>query len=511
MKKVFTALTTLIFVVLLISVDVLADETRAQFEGSSRAKATSGLYRDAWDNFIEFPWFLGKLEKGNYLWTNLANLQSDNLPNNVNTNYQDTYSWSKDEKEDILGTPASWDSNNSYALGYAGNPVGSEGWNLGIVYNYQTLDSKTTADTPSGTGTYSTLNNQELLEHHWLMGGGFSVSEELKLGFAWYHNYNDQKLDSSSDTYDDDGNVNAENSTDYALKDQIETLSFGAYYQLNEDLAIAGYLDIDYNLTKVDQDTSVVTPNSVDDYEGTRNNTFYGNVDAKDFGFDLLGEVIKSWNGDFWNRTEFYLNLGYHPEDGDYTGSHDTRTLSGSSWNYYKDYDVDGDINWDEFNWSVEARSYINFGEKVHFAWAAYFGWYDVEQDFNYDRVTNPNSNNSYTSSINDNADYRTYTWSFPVALEIDFVKNLTGRLGARWNLSDYSGEYDSESGSGDDDVVAFPTTYKSSTDSDSKTSSTSYSFGLGWRFNEYLQIDLTDFTDLTDMNDWQLSCTLMW
>jgi hypothetical protein len=523
MKKIFTAVTTLTLVVFLISAGlVLADDTRAQFERSSRNKATSGLFKDAWDNFIDYPWFAGQLEKGNYLWTNLANLQSDNLPNDVNTGYQATNSWAKDEKENILGRPG-WDTNNSYALGYLGNPVGSEGWNVGIVYNYQTFDNKTTTDghqdVANGFTETSNMNKHEMLEHHWLLGGGFSVSDQLKLGLSWYHTYNDQKLESSIDSYSkfNDGTYQtSENDSNYKLIDQVETLSFGAYFQLSDDLSTDGYLDIDYNHAKINQDTSVVALAtnyaSITETEGSRNDTFYGNEDRKDFGFDILSRTTKMWNSDFWKKTSFYIWLGYHPQDGDYTGSQDSRNYNGSSWNYHKAYDVDGDVNWDTFNWGLEARSYVDFGERVHFAWSLVFNWYDVEQTYNYDWVTNPGDNSS-TTSIEDGVDYRSYNWSFPVALEIDFVKNLTGRLGARWNLADYKGDTKTSQGYTTGNPESYPTTYENSEKitTDSKTSSTSYSFGLGWRFNEYLQIDLTDFTDLTDMNDWQLSCTLMW
>jgi len=520
MKKAFTAVTTLTLVVFLLSAGlVLADDTRAQFEKSSRAKATSGLFKDAWDSFIDYPWFAGQLEKGNYLWTNLANLQSDSLPNDFNSSFQaNDYSWAKDEKEDILGTPDSKDSNNSYALGYLGNPVGSEGWNVGIAYNYQTCDAKITTgthnDVADGFSETSNLTDSEILEHHWLLGGGFSVSDELKLGFSWYHNNNDQELNTSEDSYThfNNGNfVTHEVSTDRNLEDQLDTLSFGVYYQLSEDLSIDGYLDIDYSQADVSHDSSAVdytnNSTSITETEG-RNDLSYFNEDREDFGFDLLVRPTKMWNGDFWKKTAFYIFMGYHPQDGDYTGGQDVR----NNTTYTKVYDVDGDINWDTFNWGVEARSFIDFGERVHFAWSMCFNWYDVEHRYNYDLVYNPGTSSAFSNDIEQGVDYRTYSWSFPVALEIDFVKNLTGRLGARWNLSDYDGdEKVSNATPGFPD--SYPTTDESSQkiSTDSKVSSTTYSFGLGWRFNEYLQIDLTDFTDLTDMNDWQLSCTLMW
>jgi hypothetical protein len=537
MKKYFTAATILTFAaVLIMSSLVMADETRQQFERSSRNKATVGLFKDSWDNLIDFAWFSGTLTNENYLWTNLANLQSDNVYNGtVNKSFRDNgYDWAKDEKEDILGTPG-WDSNNSFALGYLGNPVGTEGWNMGFVYNYQTADYKNETDNSNysnvngNTAYYDdwTINadqSYDTLEHLWLLNGGIVLSEQLGIGFSWYHWNNDQKWNTSqgSETrsYYSGGSSysRTDNDYEYKLKDIGDTLALGAFFQLNDDLAVSGVLDIDYNQTKINYDRTVVVANGGEtNYEGydTNNTTFLGNEDRSDFGFDLELEAVKKWGGDFWERTEFYVWVGWHPEDGDYWGSNDNRT----SGKYTVYNDIDGDISYDEINWGAEGKSFINFGDRVHFAWGMSFSMYNAKYDLNYDWVDNPGQNSS-TVGNEYKIDYDSYYWSFPVALEVDFLKYLTGRVGARWSLTDYNGDKDPYTSWESNYDMGYNPDQAGSTgwysgektiSNESRNTSTAYSFGLGWKFNEYLQIDLTDFTDLTDMNDWQLSLTLKW
>ena len=517
MKKYFTAVTILAFAtVLMMSGSLLADETREQFERSSREQATVGLFKDKWDDFIDYSWFSGTLTNENYLWTNLSNLQSDNSGKSVNENFRDSgYEWSKDTKENILGVPG-WESNDSFAFGYLGNPVGTEGWNMGFVYNYQTHDNNSTTESynPVTFTTTTTDTSAEMVEHLWMLNGGMVLSDELGIGFSWYHWNNDHERSSNSGSYMRNGSnwSNYDKSYEYNLEEQGDTLSFGAYYQMDDDLAVAGVLDIDYNQTEITYGFSEVTTmhNYYDstDIEGNDEAGYFkGNEDRDDFGFDLLLEAIKKWNGDFWERTEFYLWVGWHPEDGEYWGSQEeifgaTRTVP---------WDVDGTLEWEELNWGFEGRSFINFGDRVHFAWALTFEMFNVEHNFDYDYVMNPGTASSSETSYDNNLDYDAYYWSFPVALEVDFLKCLTGRVGARWTLSDYDGKDKTDSSYG-----GYPDAYPAETSwtdisTDSKTTSTVYSFGLGWRFNEYLQIDLTDFTDLTDMNEWQLSLTLMW
>ena len=546
MKKYFTAVTILAFAALLvIGGSALADETRAQFERSSREKATVGLFSDTWDDFIDFPWLSGTLENENYLWTNLANVQSDNVhAGPVNKTFRDDgYSWSTDEKEDILGNPASWDSNNSFAFGYLGNPVASEGWNMGFVYNYQTFDYHHETDNSSynrnwGQGySYNNYNEDwtilandsyDMVEHLWMLNGGIVLSEELGIGFSWYHWNNDHEWRTSRGSKSWGNNINGHYSYEqdeyhsYNLEEQGDTLSFGAFFQLDDDLAVTGYLDIDYNQTEILWQNSVVTHTGASDSEGeshTNEIDYSGNEDRDDFGFDLMLNATKAWNGDFWERTEFYLWVGWHPEDGEYWGS--SETINYEPWSHSVNYDADGTIAYDELNWGFDAQSFINFGDRVHFAWGISFKMLDCKYNLNYDWVWFPGTTASSNSDHSYDVEYDVYYWSFPVALEVDFLKYLTGRVGARWSLADYDGiehtGYEADhyiamhGGSPDQEDSYEWWDVDNDINTDSKTSSTVYSFGLGWAFNEYLQIDLTEFTDLDTMEDWQLSLTLKW
>jgi hypothetical protein len=517
----------------------IADETRNQFEQSARLKATSGLLLDDWDQLYQYTWYVGSLNK-NFLWTNLSNYQKDNVAYN-----DDTYNWTTDEKENILGHPG-WDSNNSYSLGFAGKlPVSwLEKWKFGFIYNYQVSKVDFRTDTFNQESALSTLDSwnetkDDNKEHVWMLSTGRSVNDDLSISVSWYHWQNKQVSDNSIGNYEnffnDKGvlinNTKNETRNDYKLEDNGDTLSIGFDYRYDDQWTHQGYVDLDYNQLKVIRQSEIIqlfsNSGSITKVEGKDISNFDGNENRKDFGFDVCYRPIYNNNGDFWKRSSLTLNMGFHPEDGDFWGDK-------TKINYYPDarptitmdYDIDGKVEWDEFNLGAQAKTTINFGERILFAWALNFDWYDFEHVVGYDNVVyyydeSASKVKSNITSYKDSIDLQRYCWSLPVAMEITFHKKLVGRLGAQWTLVDseskssFDTKYNNEIR---DFYYNALTSYSSSKDingtsvnNTSRNTATTYSFGLGWQFNEYLKIDLTEFTDLEDMNDWQLSAALMW
>lgn len=546
MKKYFISLALITFMMTFCSSDwAFSDETRAQFEQSSRAKATAGLLLDEWDNLYLYTWHVGTAEN-NYLWTNLSNLQKDNVSFDL-----DGYEWSTDEKENILGRPG-WDSNNSYAVGYEGGLPWFETFNVGFMFNYQTSSHENKTDNYSLTSSFAgedvtdyvsdtwQSSSDAIDEHVWLLSAGRKINDELSWGATWYHWYNDHDIDTDSGTYNAT-NLNNEPQSftfnnarnEYDFEERGDTISFGLNW-FKEDWAfqtLQAFVDLDFNQTKIEW-SKKITSNSTN--EGTQTITngkdlsdFHGNEDRSDFGFDILLRAVRQWDGDIWKKTFVWTWVGFHPEDGDY----DADQKVTSYWDYSDEdwgestvvnYDIDGDVEWDELNLGITTKTFMNFGERVLFAWGVTYEWWDYSIELNYDSVVHAveiidgvNKEVSHVTSYWDNADLTKYRWSFPVALEISFLKNLVGRVGAKWTLTDIDRDT-SEGSEFDDDNIYGGSSSNYWSDSfdvntESKSSSTSYSFGLGWRFNEYLQLDLTEFTDLDDMNEWQLSATLIW
>jgi hypothetical protein len=501
-----------------------------------------GLLLDAWDNLYLYTWHVGTLDK-HYLWTNLSNLQKDNVSYD-----EDTYKWSTDEKENILGRPG-WDSNDSYVIGYAGDLPWLEEWNFGFMYNYQTSDLENRTDNADYSVSYSgsdvtdyyydtwEASDDDTVDHLWMLSAGRSLNENLTFGVAWYHWYNDRDITSSNGSYTatyfnglmQDFTFNEE-LNEYYLEEDGDTVSLGInlykedwYFQL-----LQCYIDLDYNQTTIDWSKKVINntmnEGSQTKTEGKDLSDFAGNEDRSDFGFDLLLRGVRKWDGDFWKKTFVWAWLGFHPEDGDYTADKVTRSYIAYPNNYEEEvsaeYDIDGVVDWDELNAGFLTKSFMNFGERVLFAWGIQFEWWDYALEINYDNIvyyfdTVDDDVKSSVTSYKDHVNWSKYCWSFPVALEVSFLKNLVGRVGAKWSLTDLDMEesFSEESGSDEDNTGSSHSYWFEGNDdfTDSKTSSTSYSFGLGWRFNEYLQLDLTSFTDLDDMNEWQLSATLIW
>ncbi|MBU1625813.1 hypothetical protein KKB18_00425 [bacterium] len=519
---------------------LLADETRAQFEQSSRIKSTSGLLTDVWDDLYLYTWYVGTLEDKHYLWTNLSNLQKDHV-----TFDENAYQWATDEKENILGKPG-WDSNNAFALGYAGNIPGIEKWKFGFMGNFQTFDFDTRTDNANYSETLSGSDKTEFYDsswsgstqkeddYIWLINFGRPINDELSLSGAWYHWNSDQEKKTDTGTYSG-SRLNGKNQgfnfnntwNEYKLKESGDTASAGFnlykedwYFQL-----IQGYADFDFNHFEIDWTKNIIK-NSLNEgsetkTEGKDLTDFAGNENRSDFGFDLFLRVIRQWGGDIWKKTFIWGWVGFHPEDGDYSADQTTKSYRDYPNDYGYDtavnYDIDGYVDWNEFNTGIATKTFMNFSERILFAWGINYEYLEHSINIDYDnvvyyieRVGGKNVVKSTVTSYGDHLKSKKYYWSFPVAFEVNFLKNLVGRVGAKWTLTDSN--LDS----------SFDKKLNDETDSPywmdgeeifigSKSTLTTYSFGLGWRFSEYLQIDLMNFTDLEDMSEWQMSATLIW
>jgi hypothetical protein len=131
----------------------------------------------------------------------------------------------------------------------------------------------------------------------------------------------------------------------------------------------------------------------------------------------------------------------------------------------------------------------------------------------------------TYSGTVETKTTEGTKTISFPVCVEFNVTKPLVFRMGAihnislterttNINLTDASPAMVHTvygDGTVDDQFIENPAgqAIGSSEDVTESSSSTSYTYGLGYTVSENLQVDLMGFSDITDFSNWKVSATM--
>jgi hypothetical protein len=116
-------------------------------------------------------------------------------------------------------------------------------------------------------------------------------------------------------------------------------------------------------------------------------------------------------------------------------------------------------------------------------------------------------------------------TFNIPVGMEFNLAKSVVLRLGVNHTITtndlttNYVLEawdpeytyYENNDTSYSWEFYQSPSERPENTSENDvqKISSTSYSYGIGWKVTDNLQLDFMNFSDLTDLGDWRLSATL--
>jgi hypothetical protein len=301
------------------------------------------------------------------------------------------------------------------------------------------------------------------------------------------------------------------------------------------------YLDVwDVN---DDWDGSPDDPSITDTYSMTESSS----EDAPFSGNTMTGwlSYIDDWNEITHLRFDAYYNRSSFELDGgavnDYSISEARYVTNGSS--YTNNGTENTPLTGDGAYQTIAARGKVIYDltDRVTFAFGMGF------LTTTHDTTRNENTTASYTyvyddgdTQANDPDDYtRTTTFGYeqqimttdvtnnfmiPVCLEFNVIKPLDFRLGTIHTITlfDHTTNCDLLSyteplvhtvyGDGSESYSIPDTSFQdigTSEESVSTSSNTVYTYGMGYRVSDNLQIDLMGFYDLTDLYNWRVSATL--
>jgi hypothetical protein len=440
-------------------------------------------------------------------------------------------------------------------------------WSLGLAYSPEFTDATNSLD--ASTWSYSRYMFDYGPSYSYAFYNDYSAyygdNGTYDQAYTYYGNVDHTKFRRNSYDYSQDG--------DEDIEERNHVLTLGSMIRPADHYDIqvtATYENVDRDMDgtltyvrneEVRQEGEIAgdagefpgNPNSWDSYsagylqQSTMTSTWDGT-------FNFCG--LDNRDGDIWGlkvRPTYHVNdivaldleLGYEDGNGDLSGDYTQRvtyqrtlrTAAGAATSIetadeFYDNTFSGD--WDRTHWSVEPRVYLTYGA-VEFSLGVgysylkeeenYRQWETATSTFSYDNgVDVDDDTNDWTATAGRTSyydydgEYKTTSWSFPVATRFKVTDKLTLRAGARFTRMNFDDKYkysdvnytdeSFEATNGAGDKIAGPeyqvdadgnvtpydydtSTSRSSSKYDDTVDISEYRLGLGYQVTENLTFDL--------------------
>ncbi len=332
-------------------------------------------------------------------------------------------------------------------------------------------------------------------------------------------------------------------------------------YTMNEsDIIFSGWMDkenysvglqAEYAMLDSSREAIIFGYDNAYDYfpETTDESNFEDSLNLPMSGSRISGELKCFYDWNEYAQGRFYvsyftqsLDYGDDAMDLEYDDSYSMDASDVQEWDYSWTYTYyDGSESRSGFR--VGTKQLFEINDRFRFGMGLFFGStsYSVDsmvmQDTMHtiymyddgDTVTNDPDDFTETHWWSEtwamDVDGSVTTWMIPVGVEFNISDPIVFRMGAEHtlayrdftttrNLVDYQLPmvmYEYGDGTDTTYIEDNTLTQEDVTVMDKSTSSmTNYYYGLGWRVNDNLQIDIMGFSDLTDLANWRLSATFL-